>query len=191
MSAPGVAAPASGVLAKGVPVWDPLLRLLHWTTMAAVITAYIAEEGEQLHDRAGYVVAVTVSIRILWGFIGPQHARFSDFVRGPRAVFACLLGLLRGRPTQTLGHTPAGGAMTVALLGLLTVIAGTGVMMSTEAFWGNKLVEEVHEAAANILMILIPLHVAAVIATSLLTGDNLVRAMIDGRKQRGVTATKV
>ncbi|MCK6444025.1 cytochrome b/b6 domain-containing protein [Elstera cyanobacteriorum] len=170
--------------ASEVPVWDLGVRLFHWGTVAAVATAFLAEEGESLHEKAGYVAAALLGFRLIWGLIGTRHARFSDFVAGPGKVFTYLLDRVRGRAPHYLGHNPAGGAMILVLLTLLATVAGTGVAMTSDALWGNHLVEEIHETAANALLVCIGIHVAAVILMSKLDKENLVKAMITGKKRR-------
>ena len=93
--------------AKTVQVWDPLLRICHWTLAAGFAVAFIAEEGDLVHQVAGYIVAAAVAIRLVWGFVGPRHARFSDFVTGPRVLFTHLADMLRFRERRYLGHNPA------------------------------------------------------------------------------------
>jgi cytochrome b len=110
-----------------VKVWDPFVRLAHWTVALGFIIAYIVEdEPLVVHVWAGYVVGALVVLRILWGLVGPKHARFTDFVYTPRKVFAYLGTLLRFHAKRYLGHSPAGGAMVIALfVGLLaTVVTG-------------------------------------------------------------------
>lgn len=123
---------ANGALIR---VWDPVVRIGHWVLVAGFATAYLTEgEPEWLHTLAGYAIAVTVAVRILWGFVGPERARFSDFVTGPEKVLAYLAALLTGRAERHIGHSPAGGAMTVALLATLAVatISGMGLLAAEE-----------------------------------------------------------
>jgi len=111
-----------------VKVWDPLVRTGHWVLVIAFAVAYLTEgEPEWLHTLAGYAIAVTVTVRVVWGFVGPRHARFSSFVTGPSAVIGYLASTLRGTSKRYIGHSPAGGAMTLALLAVLAFTAFTGM----------------------------------------------------------------
>jgi cytochrome b len=111
-----------------VRVWDPLIRTGHWVLVAGFATAYLTEgDPEWLHTFAGYAIAVTVGLRVVWGFVGPRRTRFSDFVTGPGRVLRYLRDLVSGRAERHLGHSPAGGAMTVALLVALTLTALSGM----------------------------------------------------------------
>lgn len=112
-----------------VRVWDPLVRIVHWGLVAGFATAYLTEDAPQwLHAYAGYGVAALVALRLAWGVIGPRHARFSDFVTGPRRVIGDLRDLASGRAERHAGHSPAGGAMTVALLLALAATALSGMV---------------------------------------------------------------
>ena len=164
-------------------VWDPLVRLFHWSLVASFTLAWFSEAGESLHDAAGYVVLGLVALRIVWGFVGSRHARFGDFVPRPRQLIAYLRRLAAGRAERYVGHNPAGGMMTLALLGMISAIAATGYMMTTDAYWGIEWVEELHEALVYGTLGLIALHIAGVIVTGLTHRENLVRAMITGRKR--------
>lgn len=178
----GGATPSAG--AETVRVWDPLVRLFHWSLVAMFVVAYAtADEWDRVHELAGYTALGLVAFRIVWGVIGTRHARFTDFVRGPGAVFAYIRAALQFRAPRTLGHNPAGGAMILALIAMTAVIGGTGYMMTTNAFFGIEWVEEVHEAAVNLTLVLIVLHVGGVILASVEHGENLVRAMVTGRKR--------
>lgn len=113
---------------RTVRVWDPLIRIGHWVLVGGFTVAYLTE-GDPIgvHSWAGYAIAITVAIRIVWGFVGPKRARFVDFVTGPVRVFGYLRDLVLGRADRHLGHSPAGGAMTVALLFALATTAFSGI----------------------------------------------------------------
>jgi cytochrome b len=112
-----------------VQVWDPLVRIFHWTLVVAFFVAYFSEDVLPLHVWAGYLVGGLVVLRLIWGFIGPKHARFSDFIYGPFWVWGYLLDLLRLRGTRYIGHSPAGGAMVIVLLVGLAAVVGTGLQL--------------------------------------------------------------
>jgi cytochrome b len=176
--------PSRAMRPETVPVWDPLVRVFHWSLVVAFATAWLtAEESRSVHEAAGYVVAGLVAFRILWGFVGPRRARFADFVRSPAAVVGFLRDTARFRAPRHLGHNPAGGAMVVALLLALAVITGSGYMMTTDAFWGVHWVRDVHEIAVNLTVVLLVLHVLGVVLASFEHRENLAAAMVTGRKR--------
>ena len=114
-------------------VWDPFVRLAHWITAVAFFVAYLTEDDAlSVHVWAGYVVGALVLLRIGWGLVGPRYARFSDFVYAPRKVVAYFVDLLRLRAPRYLGHSPAGGAMVVALLLCLALTVATGLVVYAE-----------------------------------------------------------
>lgn len=179
-----------------VYVWDPFVRVFHWTLVAAFFVAYFTE-GDFLtvHVWAGYLVGALVITRVVWGFVGPQRARFSDFLYSPRETLRYVRDLLLFRAERHLGHSPGGGAMIVVLLIMLAVTVITGLIVYggdqqagplagifTEEF-GERF-EEVHEVLANITLALVLAHIAAVALASLVFRENLVRAMLTGYKRR-------
>jgi cytochrome b len=165
-------------------VWDPLVRIFHWGLVAAFLVAWTTgDEIKRLHIAAGYCVIGLVAFRIVWGFVGGRHARFADFVRGPRAVASYLRDTAGLRARRYLGHNPAGGAMIIALLIMLSIIGATGFMMTTDTFWGVAWVQDAHETAVNLTLGLVVLHILGVVVASYEHGENLVRAMITGRKR--------
>ncbi|EIC19530.1 cytochrome b/b6 domain-containing protein [Thiorhodovibrio frisius] len=191
-SSPGLETP------KRVRVWDPLVRIFHWSLVAGFATAFIVEDDLlRVHVWAGYLVLVLISVRLVWGLIGTRHARFSDFVRSPGAVLAYLRDVMRLRAPRYLGHNPAGGAMIVLLL---TCVAATGIsglaLYGAEEFAGplanvmrglppflGDVLEETHEVFANVTLALILIHVVGVLASSLLHRENLIGGMISGYKR--------
>jgi cytochrome b len=167
-----------------VKVWDPFVRVFHWALVTLFLVAYATgDEIEKVHATAGYTIAALVAARIVWGVIGPRHARFSSFVRPPGDVLRYLRDAVLLRAPRYLGHNPAGGAMIVALLAALIGTCVTGYMMTTDAYWGAKWVEEVHEVLANLTIGLVVAHVLGVLVASFEHRENLVAAMLTGRKR--------
>lgn len=113
---------------KWIPVWDPVVRIGHWLVVLGFFAAYLTEDDLlEVHVWAGYLVGAIVIVRVAWGFIGPTHARFSDFVHGPGEVWRYFRGLITRRSKRYLGHSPAGGAMVIALLLSLAATVATGL----------------------------------------------------------------
>jgi cytochrome b len=167
-----------------VKVWDPFVRVFHWSLVALFVIAYATgDEVERVHIAAGYGIAGLLMLRIVWGIIGPRHARFTDFVRPPREALGYLRDALMLRARRYIGHNPAGGLMVVALIIMLGGTCMTGYMMTTNAFWGSEAMEEVHGALANATIALIALHVLGVLVSSFEHRENLVKAMVTGRKR--------
>jgi len=171
-----------------VKVWDPFVRLFHWGLAASFVIAWItAEEWDSLHYWAGYAAGALIALRLIWGLIGTRYARFTQFIKSPRATLKYLGDILRGTEPRYLGHNPAGAAMIIALILTMAGCILTGWMYTTTMFWGSEWVEEIHEALANGLLFLVLLHVGGVLLASLRHNENLVRAMITGRKRRPAT----
>jgi cytochrome b len=178
-----------------VYVWDPFVRLFHWSLVVAFTIAYLTEEDLlKVHVWAGYVVGALVVARIIWGFVGPAHARFTDFVYAPADTLRYVRDLVLFRAERHLGHSPGGGAMIVLLLILLLATVVTGLVvyggdqqagplagMFTKEF--GESFEDVHEVFANITLALVLAHVAAVVLASFVFRENLVRAMVTGYKR--------
>lgn len=166
-----------------VPVWDRFIRSFHWSLVSLVAVAFLTtDDARWLHEFAGYAVLVLLAVRFVWGVVGTRHALFVSFIAGPRAVLRYLQLVRRGRAPRYLGHNPAGGAMIVALLLLLGVVAGSGWLSETDAYFGVPWIDHLHHISAHLLLVLIGLHLAGVIVTSWLHGENLVLAMFTGRK---------
>ena len=163
---------------RQIRVWDLPLRLFHWLLVAAIALAFLSsEEGSPLSDwhiMSGWVAAVLIVFRIVWGLVGGEHSRWSDFIR-PAGLGEHLRELIRFRPAPSLGHNPLGALSVLVLLTLATAVVWTGVAI-------GETNEEFHELLAWTLLALIAIHVIAVVVMSLLTRDNLIKAMITGRK---------
>jgi cytochrome b len=218
-----------------IKVWDLFVRIFHWTVAGGFFIAYFTDDLTTVHVWVGYVIGALVVLRIGWGFVGPKHARFTDFLFSPFKILSYTADLLRlRRGDHYIGHSPAGSGMVFALLLGLLVITGSGLMLHAiehnagplagfvsagpadtggsvvggerggaygeageyedeqhegrsgefegreggEEFW-----EEVHEVAANLVLILALVHIGGVTLASFVHSENLVRGMITGRKR--------
>ncbi len=167
-----------------IEVWDLYVRLFHWGLVLSFAVAYITGDGWRgLHLFTGYTALVLIAGRLLWGFFGTKYARFANFVASPSTVAAYVRDVLRRRAARYLGHNPAGGAMIIVMLLLLTAVSVSGVLLTTDAFWGSDAMEMVHSVLADLAVACIAVHVAGVLFTSASTGENLVRSMMTGRKR--------
>ena len=196
-----------------VRVWDPFVRIAHGVLVAGFAIAYATEgKPAWLHEWAGYAVGATVALRVAWGFVGPREARFASFVVRPSAALTYLRRLLALRAPRFLGHSPAGGVMVVALLASLATTTATGIaylgasrdrgplapLLGAEAARlqaeasargeerfrrPGRWLKQVHEAAANVTLLLVLAHVGGVVLASVAHRENLPRAMVTGRKR--------
>lgn len=145
-------------------VWDPAIRVFHWTLAAGFIAnAFLIDDDAKLHEWVGYGVMALVGLRILWGLIGPRHARFASFIPGPGAVTRQITDMALRRRHTHLGHSPLGALMIGNLLMSMLAIGVTGYLMTTNAFWGAEWVEEAHEAFVLWAELSVLAHVAAVV----------------------------
>jgi len=210
-----------------IQVWDLFVRVFHWTLAVGFFVAYFSEDLLLLHVWTGYLIGVLVLARIIWGFVGPQHARFSDFAFPLKAVLAYLIDLVRFKAIRHIGHSPAGAVMVWALLAGILAIVGSGLVLyaleenagplagfvrADELSQGaapfalvstaqadddaeehgergeageraEELWEELHEVLANLVLILVLLHIVGVVFASIVTRESLPRSMVTGRKR--------
>jgi cytochrome b len=216
---------------KTLNVWEPLIRIGHWTLVMAFFTAYLTEDDFMtLHVWAGYTVGAYLLTRILWGFVGGKYARFSHFVYSPVKIMGYLKNLIMRKPQHYIGHNPAGGVMVIALLLSLSATALTGLKLyavednkgpfalsAKQALTqivsskpisvakaeesedkgeeaelvdnqketdrqGEEYWEELHEVFANLTLVLVFLHILGVAVSSYIDRENLVKAMLTGKK---------
>lgn len=165
-------------------VWDWPVRIGHWLMVGGFVVAWLTGDSETfrlVHVIAGATVLAVATFRLPWGFIGSRYARFVDFVRGPTAVKEYAESLLKLEPAHHVGHNPAGGWAIVLLLGLgiLTGLAGWATYNDLGGDW----LEELHEGLASAMLTMVFIHLIGVFSGSLLHGENLLRAMLTGRKQ--------
>lgn len=168
---------------RQVLVWDAPVRVFHWLMVLSFAGATLTAESERwrlAHVTLGYTMAGLVAFRVVWGLVGTRHARFASFVRGPAAVVRYLRGLVSGRPEHVAGHNPAGALAIVALLGMTVLVTAAG--WATYNDIGGHWLEELHEGAANAMLAIVGVHVAGVLLGSWLHRDNLIGAMVTGRK---------
>jgi len=180
-----------------VRVWDPFVRIFHWSLVLTFTIAWLTgDDFEVLHINAGYAVLGLVLLRIVWGFIGTNHARFRDFVYPPADVKGFLRDTLMHRARRYLGHNPAGGAMIILMLMSLFITTVTGIayygiedgvgqlaMLTGIPEAGEEILEDVHEFFANLMVLLVVVHVIGVIFESRFHHESLIRAMLTGRKR--------
>jgi cytochrome b len=169
---------------RGIPVWDRPVRLLHWSLVLTVATAWLTRHSPgRWHEWLGYATLVIVAVRIAWGFVGSRHARFSDFLRPLAITVRYARDVLGKREARFLGHNPLGGWMVIALLSMVMLVGSTGWLYTTDRFWGVPWVEELHETLSDLLIAFVVLHIAGVAFTSARRRENLVAAMLHGRKR--------
>lgn len=166
-----------------IKVWDPVVRLFHWSLVVLfTANALLTDPEKPLHLWIGYAVAGLVAVRVLWGIVGTRYARFSSFPPSIAGAMEQVGDIRRNRKTLHVGHTPLGAWMIYNLLAAIAVISISGWLMTTNAYWGVKWPEELHEAAVTWAELSVFAHIAAVLFESLRTGINLPRAMITGVK---------
>lgn len=179
---------------RKVRVWDLPTRLFHWSLLALVLIAWFTGEAEgagaEIHRYAGEAIAGLIVFRVIWGFVGGEHARFSDFAAGPTKVAAHVRDLFSAGPKRHLGHNPLGGVAVFLLLATVSAVVVTGLFSGGEhnagpfaGAWGLEL-SELHEALFRLIQALVVVHLLGVLVETLRTKDALVPAMITGSKRR-------
>jgi cytochrome b len=170
--------------ATQVRVWDPVVRLCHWGLVILVALAWSTRHGGgRVHEWSGHAVGAIVALRLLWGWIGPPYARFAQFLRSPTATARYAMQVMERREPRHVGHNPLGGWMAVVLLAAVALTVSTGWLYTTDAFWGVRWVEALHGASSDAVLVLATVHVAGVLFTSVRQRENLVAAMLHGRKR--------
>ena len=168
---------------QSVKVWDPLVRILHWTTAVLFLVDFWVFGEGNTHNVIGYVLFVVVLIRLLWGLIGSEHSRFSSFWPSLSEVKAHYKGLFTGDTKQYLSLNPLGAIMAVNLLVTILLISVTGILMEPYALGDIDAVEAVHVMLSDYAMICVLLHIIGAVIQSRRSKSKLVKAMITGRKE--------
>ncbi|MDP3960666.1 MAG: cytochrome b/b6 domain-containing protein [Pseudorhodobacter sp.] len=190
-----------------IKVWDLGVRVFHWSLVATFAVAWLSsEDADVVHAWSGYVAAGLIALRLVWGLVGPRYARFSQFITGPSAAVSYLKASLVGHEPRYVGHNPAGAAMIVALLITMSATVFTGwltldparvaMLPALPAIVGpafaedgeeeggdDSVVSEIHGALANLMLLLVVLHVAGVVLASRRHQENLAAAMVSGVKR--------
>jgi len=184
---------------REVRLWDPLLRAFHWLLAFFVIVAWglgkFGPDKMTLHFWCGYVVAGLLVFRLVWGFVGPEPARFSHFLRGPGAIAGYMRGMFLREPSYWPGHNPLGALSVIAMLAALAAQVTTGLIADPDdyinvgplaSYVGSATRSNAvgwHSLGANLVLVLVLLHVAVILFYRFWKREDLVRPMITGRKQ--------
>ncbi len=169
---------------QAILVWDVPTRVFHWLLVLCFAGAWLTSESERLqmiHYAFGYSAVALVLFRLVWGFVGTKYARFTQFLRGPNEMAGHIKSVLSSHQHSSPGHNPVGGIVMVGLMLIILLIGLTGYW-SVKEFLGDFM-SEAHEAIASIALGLAILHIAAAVIMSLLQKENLIRAMVNGKKQ--------
>ena len=164
-------------------VWEVPTRVFHWLLVASFAGAFLTSESERyrdIHVVLGYTLLGLIAFRLAWGFLGTRYAQFKSFIFSPVETAKYFTSMLKGSPKHYLGHNPAGSLAVFALLALGITSCVSGVLIFQDI--GGEALEELHEMASYSMLGVVALHVAGVLASSLLHRENLVRAMITGYK---------
>lgn len=166
-------------------LWDPLVRLFHWSLACAFLANYFfTEEGESWHRWFGYYAVAWLAIRLLWGFIGTPAARWADFWPTRARLAEHLRALFGGRAYHRMGHSPLGALVMIGMMLLMLGLGVSGFLMEeVDYFWGADGPEAFHEFCANALMALVGLHIAAALVESYRLKENLPLSMVTGKRR--------
>lgn len=171
-----------------VLVWDLPVRVFHWLLVVSFASAWLTAESEAqqiLHYAFGYAACALILFRMVWGLVGTRYARFTQFIKGPSETLHHLKSLLSRNASSPaahqLGHNPAGALAMISLMVLVLLIGLTGYW-SVKEFYGD-LMSETHEAIASIALGVVVIHVAAAVVMSFMQKENLVKAMVTGKRQ--------
>jgi cytochrome b len=172
------------------PIWSVGLRALHGLLALSMIGAFVTHEGPMwLHEWLGYIALAAALLRLVWGLLPApsgvpmaRYARFGQFVRSPRATLRYAREVFGRREPRYIGHNPLGAWMVVALLLVSSAAGITGALSVTDRFWGVAWVQDSHEFFGALIVPLVLLHWAGVAYTAWHHSDNLVAAMLHGRK---------
>ena len=170
-------------MSQRILVWDVPTRVFHWLLALSFFGAFLTAESERyrdIHVVLGYTLLGLLVFRLVWGFLGTRYAQFRSFMFKPGEIIGYLLSLLKGKAQHYTGHNPAGSVAIWLLLGLGLTAGLSGVLLFEDI--GGDILEELHELLANAMLLIVFVHVAGVLLSSVMHGENLVRSMITGYK---------
>lgn len=180
-------------------VWDPVTRLWHWVLALAVgigwsFGKFMTFDTIQWHFYIGYLILGLMLFRYLWGFIGPEPVTYRAIIPSPRSTIEYLRHIGRREPSGSRGHNPIGSLSVIAMLIVITAQAVTGLFIESDDFFEyGPLAGYVSEATvsrltwwhhfnADVILILVVLHVVAILFYLLWKKENLIKPMINGWK---------
>lgn len=180
-------------------VWDFWIRFGHWAVVALIAFQFYSGEDVELRDLhawAGVLLLAWVVFRVVWGFVGPTYARFSDFLASPKAVISSFKALLARQSESKVGHTYAGGLGVVGLMALIATLSVTGLFSTDDIFYDGPLnflissslageLTSIHHLAGNILIAVIAAHVSAIMWHQFVMRERLIQGMWHGAKRGG------
>lgn len=165
-------------------LWDPLVRLFHWSLAGVFIANYFFTE-DAWHRWLGYYAVAWLALRLVWGFIGTPAARWADFWPTPARLGAHLRALCSGSPYHRLGHSPIGGLVMIGMMLLMLGLGVTGFLLEeVDYFWGEDLPLDIHVLFADALLALVGLHIAAALVESYRLKENLPLSMVTGKRRK-------
>ena len=172
-----------GPTGPDMKVWDAPLRILHWSLAAGIVAGWFTRHARgDVHDWVGYAAWAVVMARIAWGWAGTEYSRFSQFVRGPVHTLGYARRVVSTGAPRYVGHNPLGGWMTVALLAAVFIVCLSGWMSTTERWWGIEWVGNLHLWSTYLVLVMVGVHLVGVLHSSITHRENLVAAMLHGRK---------
>jgi cytochrome b len=176
---------SSATLDASRHVWDLFVRIFHWTLVVCVLmNSFVLDDGETVHQWAGYLASALVLARVVWGFVGSRHARFTDFFPTPGRIVRHVRGMFSGHAEFHWGHNPLGALMMMALMGMVLALGVTGWMQGLDAYWGEEWLQDLHEVIGDALIILVGLHAASALIMGRIERTRLLKAMVTGVKER-------
>jgi cytochrome b len=171
-------------MAQRILVWDIPTRIFHWILVLSFSGAFLTGDSERwrdIHVLFGYTVLGLIAFRLIWGFIGSRYVRFAEFVCHPAIVTHYFFRLLKGDAEHPIGHNPL-GAVAILLLLLLGITSGISGWAIYEEIGGDDWLEQLHEYSSNVMLAMVLVHITGVLVSSYLQKENLIFAMITGRK---------